>query len=220
MLWLPLAAALVLLFVPGLSHGLIRYVALAASIGSFVLSLVVIFSAKFTPALQWEENFNWLPSVGIRYHLGTDGLSTLFLLLTGFTSVIACVASWESIKTNIRPYFVTLLLLETGMYGVFMTFDLFMFYVFWELVLIPMALIIGVWGSANRVYAAIKFFLYTLAGSLLMLVAIVATYQRYLNLTGTPTLNVLDLANPPLQQLGMTFSQFYPLNFQYWVFAA
>jgi NADH-quinone oxidoreductase subunit M len=211
MLWLPLVAALVILFVPALRTGIIRYIALAASIGSFVLSLVVIFSAKFTPDLQWEENFNWLPSVGIRYHLGTDGLSTLFLLLTGFTSVIACVASWDSIKTNIRPYFVTLLLLETGMYGVFMTFDLFLFYVFWELVLIPMALIIGVWGSANRVYAAIKFFLFTLAGSLLMLVAIVALYTQYYTRTGIRTLDLQALTSIPGG---------WSHTFQLWTFAA
>src|SRR3712207_6110025 len=107
------------------------------------------------------------------------------------------------------------------MLGVFVSLDFFLFYIFWELSLIPMALIIGIWGSPNRVYAAIKFFLYTLAGSLLMLVAIVATYQRYYNLTGVRTLDVLQLANPPLRQLGLTaIDQFYTIPFQYYVFAA
>ena len=211
MLYIPLVAALVLLFVPGLRTPSIRAIALAASLASFALSLVAIFSAKQTATLQWEENYNWLPGVGIRYHLGTDGLSTLFLVLTGFTSVVACAASWNSIKTNIRPYFVTLLLLETGMYGVFMTFDLFLFYVFWELVLIPMALIIGVWGSANRVYAAIKFFLFTLAGSLLMLVGIVAMYTQYYNRTGIRTLDLQTLASIPGG---------WSNTFQLWTFAA
>jgi NADH-quinone oxidoreductase subunit M len=114
-----------------------------------------------------------------------------------------------------------MLLLETGMIGAFLSLDLFLFYVFFELSLIPMALIIGIWGSKNRVYAAIKFFLYTLAGSLLMLVAIVATYQRYYTLTGERTLDVQKLANPPLAALGMTaMDQFYTIPFQYWVFGA
>ncbi|HEY8309211.1 MAG TPA: proton-conducting transporter membrane subunit, partial [Gemmatimonadaceae bacterium] len=180
-LYLPAVVALILLFVPRLAPDAIKYAALFATLVTLVLSLVVIFSSRQTAGLQWEENHNWLPSVGIRYHLGTDGLSTIFLLLTTISSVIALVASWTSIRTNIRAYYVTFLILETGMLGVFMTFDLFLFYVFWELVLIPMALIIGVWGSANRVYAAIKFFLFTLAGSLLMLVAIVALYTEYFN---------------------------------------
>jgi NADH-quinone oxidoreductase subunit M len=211
MTYLPAAVALLLLFVPRLTPLTIRYIALAATLITFVLSLVVIFSAKQTASLRWEENHNWVPSVGIRYHLGTDGMSTIFVLLTTLSSVIALVASWTSIKTNIRAYFVTFLILETGMIGTFVSFDLFLFYVFWELVLIPMALIIGVWGSANRVYAAIKFFLFTLAGSLLMLVAIVAMYTEYFNRTGTRTLDLQTLAAIPGG---------WSHTFQLWAFAA
>jgi NADH-quinone oxidoreductase subunit M len=211
MTYLPAAVALLLLFVPRLTPSTIRYIALAATLITFVLSLVVIFSAKQTASLRWEENHNWVPSVGIRYHLGTDGMSTIFVLLTTLSSVIALVASWTSIKTNIRAYFVTFLILETGMIGTFVSFDLFLFYVFWELVLIPMALIIGVWGSANRVYAAIKFFLFTLAGSLLMLVAIVAMYTEYFNRTGTRTLDLQTLAAIPGG---------WSHTFQLWAFAA
>jgi len=210
-LYLPAVVALLLLFVPRLDQQTIRYAALFATLATFVLSLIVVFSSRQTPGLRWEENYNWLPSVGIRYHLGTDGLSTIFLLLTTLSSVIALVASWTSIRTNIRAYYVTFLILETGMLGVFMTFDLFLFYVFWELVLIPMALIIGVWGSANRVYAAIKFFLFTLAGSLLMLVAIVAMYTEYFNRTGTRTLDLNTLIAIPGG---------WSHTFQLWTFAA
>ncbi len=211
MLYIPAVVALLLLFIPRLSQAAIKYAALLATLASFVLSLIVVFSSDQNPGLKWEENANWLPSVGIRYHLGTDGLSTIFVLLTTITSVIALVASWHSIKTNIRAYYVTFLLLVTGMLGVFMTFDLFLFYVFWELVLIPMALIIGVWGSANRVYSAIKFFLFTLAGSLLMLVAIVALYTEYFNRTGTRTLDL-----PTLTAIPGGWSN----TFQLWAFAA
>ena len=211
MLYIPAVMALLLLFIPRLSPDAIRWGALLATLVSFALSLVVVFTSNQNAGLRWEENANWLPSVGIRYHLGTDGLSTVFVLLTTLTSIIALVASWHSIKANIRAYYVTYLLLVTGMLGVFMTFDLFLFYVFWELVLIPMALIIGVWGSANRVYSAIKFFLFTLAGSLLMLVAIVALYTEYFNRTGTRTLDLQTLTAIPGG---------WSNTFQLWTFAA
>ena len=107
--------------------------------------------------------------------------------------MIAIIWSWDTVNTRAREYYIAMLLLETGMLGVFMALDLFLFYIFWELMLIPMALLIGVWGSTNRVYAAIKFFLYTLVGSLLMLVGIVATYQAYYEQTGIRTLNILEL---------------------------
>lgn len=211
MIYLPTVVALLLLFVPRVSGETMRYAALGTSLVLLLLSLIVVFSAKSESGLQWEENFNWLPNIGIRYHVGTDGLSTLFILLTTLSSVIAIVASWTSIRTNIKAYYITFLLLETGMLGVFTTFDLVLFYVFWELVLIPMALIIGVWGSANRVYSAIKFFLFTLGGSLLMLVGIVALYTQYFKATGARTTDLLLMA----QQ-----SQNFPHAFQLWTFAS
>ena len=211
MLALPAVVALLLLFIPQLSTPTIKIVALVTTLVELALSLIVIFTAVQSADLRWEENYNWLPSVGIRYHVGTDGLSTIFVLLTTFSTVIALVASWNSIKTNIRAYYVTFLVLLTGMIGVFLTFDLFLFYVFWELMLIPMALIIGVWGSANRVYAAVKFFLFTLAGSLLMLVAIVAMYTQYFNRTGVRTLDLKVLTAIPGG---------WSNSFQLWTFAA
>lgn len=218
----PLVGALLIFAAPRMTAETARRVALATSLVTLALSLLLFTGDAFSTArMQFEENFNWLPGVGVRYHLGVDGLSILLIVLTTLLTTLSILVSWTAIQSRVREFFIALLLLETGILGVFVSLDLFIFYVFWELSLIPMALIIGVWGSGNRVYAAIKFFLYTLAGSLLMLVAIVATYQRYFQLTGERTLDLQRLANPPLQQLGMTaLSQFYPLNFQYWVFAA
>jgi len=210
-LFLPMVVAFALLFAPRVADTTAKYIALSTVLIEFALSLIVVFSARQESALQWEENYNWLPGIGVRYHLGTDGLSTVFLLLTTISSVIALVASWESIRTNIKAYYITYLLLVTGMIGVFTTFDLVLFYSFWELVLIPMALIIGVWGSANRVYSAMKFFLFTLAGSLLMLVGIVALYTQYFNVTGERTTDLLLLA-----QRTPEFSN----AFQLWTFAS
>ncbi|MER3438884.1 MAG: NADH-quinone oxidoreductase subunit M, partial [Chloroflexota bacterium] len=144
-------------------------------------------------SFQFEERVTWLNDLGVSYHMGVDGIAVLLIGLTTLLSVIAIIWSWDTVTTRTREYYIALLLLETGMLGVFMAVDLFLFYIFWEVMLIPMALLIGVWGSSNRVYAAVKFFLYTLAGSLLMLVGIVATYQKYFETTGVRTLNILEL---------------------------
>ena len=174
--------------------------ALITSLITFVVSLVLLTKGLPTEAIGggkfvrmlFEEQIEWLPEVGISYHLGVDGLSILFVLLTTLLTPISIIASWSSVNTRVREFHISMLLLETGMIGAFISLDLFLFYVFFELSLIPMALIIGIWGSNNRVYSAIKFFLYTLAGSLLMLVAIVATYQSYFNQTGERTLDVIE----------------------------
>ena len=220
--YLPIVGMLVIFAVPRMSADTARWLALFTSLVTFALSLLLFTGNAFsTAAMQFEENFQWLPEVGITYHLGVDGLGILLVVLTTLLTPLAIAISWTSVNTRVREFHIAILLLETGLIGAFISLDLFLFYVFFELSLIPMALIIGIWGSKNRVYAAIKFFLYTLAGSLLMLVAIVATYQRYFVLTGERTLDVQKLANPPLASLGMTsLSQFYTLPFQYWVFAA
>jgi len=208
--YLPLLGALIIFFWPGASASQTRQVALWSSIAAFVASLVMLVG--FDPdegGMQWTEHMTWLPDVGINYDMGVDGVSVFLIVLTTLLSVISILASFDPIERRVREYFIALLLLEVGMIGVFMALDLFLFYIFFELTLIPMALLIGVWGSANRVYAAIKFFLYTLAGSLLMLVGIVATYQSYFEQTGIRTLNILDL------QQGN-----YGHTFQLWVFGA
>ncbi|MDQ3444325.1 MAG: NADH-quinone oxidoreductase subunit M [Chloroflexota bacterium] len=211
--FLPALGAVGILFAPKASPSLPRQIALGAALISFVLSLVMLGAFDRNASFQFTERLEWLPDLGISYFLGVDGIAVLLIVLTTLLSAIAIVWSWDTVKVRQREYYIAMLLLETGMIGVFMALDLFVFYIFWELMLIPMALLIGVWGSSNRVYAAIKFFLYTLFGSLLMLVGIVATYQAYYNQTGERTLDILRL------QEGVALGA-YSSTFQFWVFAA
>jgi NADH-quinone oxidoreductase subunit M len=210
--YIPLVAALLIFVLPRLSDGATRWLALVATLATFVVSLVALLA--FDPraaGMQFEEQFARLEEIGVSYHLGADGISILLVVLTTLLSVLSVLASWSSINRRVREYFISLLLLETGMVGVFVSLDLFVFYIFWEVMLVPMALLIGIWGSANRVYAAIKFFLYTLAGSLLMLVGIIAMYQVYFDQTGRRSLDLEELT-PVIAQTGLTF--------QLWVFLA
>ena len=208
--YLPLVGVLLIFFWSGATPRATRNIALWTSIATFVASLAILIGFDLNkPGMQMAEHVNWLPSVGVNYDMGVDGVSLWLVLLTTLTSIVAVLWSTDTVTTRVREYYIALLLLEVGMVGVFLALDLFVFYIFFELTLIPMALLIGVWGSQNRVYAAVKFFLYTLAGSLLMLVAIVATYQAYFNATGVRTLNVLRLAEYD-----------YGQNFQLWAFAA
>ena len=213
--FMPLAGALVILFAARTSETFPRKVALVASLISFVLSLVMLFrfdrNAPFDAShvVPFQEKYDWAPGLGASYFVGVDGIAVVLIVLTTLISLIAVIWSWDTVRKRHREYFLSLLVLETGMIGVFVALDLFVFYIFWELMLIPMALLIGIWGSSNRVYAAVKFFLYTLFGSLLMLVGIIATYQAYFNQTGVRTLNVLQLSEGA-----------YGRTFQFWVFAA
>jgi NADH-quinone oxidoreductase subunit M len=203
---------LVLFFWATVTPDMTRRVAIAAALISFVLSLAMLLSFDVDESgMQFTEHVDWLSGVGVAYDFGVDGVSAVLVVMTTLLSLIGVVAS-SSIRHRRREYYIALLLLETGMIGVFFALDLFVFYIFWELMLVPMALLIGVWGSANRVYAAVKFFLYTLFGSLLMLVAIVAVYWENINQGNDPTLNILELADPQLVQ--------YSDNFQFWVFLA
>lgn len=155
------------------SDHLIKQIALITSVATFIVSLVVLFNYdRSVSGLQMVEQANWIPSWGIQYYMGVDGLSILMVLLTSFISMIAVLSSWSAIETQIRQYYIFMLLLEVGMMGVFLAQDLFLFYIFWEFTLVPMYFLIGIWGGSQRVYASIKFFLYTMAGSLLMLLAI------------------------------------------------
>ncbi len=152
---------------------LIKQIAVGTSIVTFGLSLAVL--AQYGTAqsgLQMINRADWIPSWGIQYLMGVDGLSILMILLTTFISMLAIASSWTAITNQVKQYYVFMLLLETGMLGVFLAQDLFLFYIFWEFTLIPMYFLIGIWGGSNRIYASIKFFLYTMAGSLLMLLAI------------------------------------------------
>jgi NADH-quinone oxidoreductase subunit M len=159
--------------------------------------------------MQFVERAPWIPSLGVTYFLGVDGISVLLILLTTFLSAISILSSFTAITDKIKTYYATLLVLETGMIGVFAALDLVLFYVFWEAVLIPMYLIIGVWGGPRRVYAAVKFILYTVAGSLLMLVAILYLYFSYHAAFGEYTFDLMRLYETPLGR-----------SAQLWLFAA
>ncbi len=174
--FLPLAAGILILFIPRRNEPLIKGVATAATLA--VLGLSVLTLLRFQPAqtgFQFEEKLSWIPQINVWYHLGVDGVSLALVFLTALLSFVAAVASF-SIGERLKEYFFLYLLLVTGMLGTFLALDLFLFYIFWEIVLVPMYFLIGIWGGPRREYAAIKFFLYTLAGSVFMLLAILACY--------------------------------------------
>src|SRR5580704_12688772 len=176
--FLPLLSVLALLFLRSDDHVWIRRIALAASVAEFVISLFLLRGFDVgDPHYQFEEMHNWIGQA-IHYHLGVDGISVFLVLLTTFLTPIAILCSWESIHTNVKGFFVSILIIETAMIGVFVSLDLFLFFVFWELTLIPMYFMIGMWGHDRRIYAAVKFILYTMLGSILMLVAILWVYTR------------------------------------------
>jgi NADH-quinone oxidoreductase subunit M len=163
-----------------------RWGALLTAAVAFVLSLVLALSFDNGQAgFQFVQTVDWIGFFGIQYQVGVDGISLVLVLLTTLLTMISIVASFGPIKTRVREYMVSFLVLEVGMLGVFLSLDLFLFYVFWEVVLVPMYLIIGIWGGANRIYATIKFVIYTLVGSLLMLIAILAIAWSYFVATGT-----------------------------------
>jgi len=191
--YIPVIGALLIFLVPNTTRESARQIAVGAAAISFALSIYMLFAFDHNDKFQFDEHKTWLKGLGASYHLGVDGLAVLLIALTTLLSLVSILWSWNTISVRAREYYVAILLLETGMLGVFMALDLFVFYIFWEIMLIPMALLIGVWGSANRVYAAIKFFIYTLVGSLLMLIGIVATYQAYADKTGVRTLDILKL---------------------------
>jgi len=169
----PLVGAVLLALLPREPLAGVRRAALVFSLVPFALSLWML--ARFRPGeaeFQLVERVAWIPAWGIEYHLGVDGVSLFLVLLTAFLTPIVVLASWGDIHRRVKEFFALLLVLETGMLGTFLALDLFLFYVFWEVMLVPMAFLIGVWGGPQRVYAAIKFVLYTMAGSLLMLVGI------------------------------------------------
>ena len=208
-IFLPLLGALGIAFLPSARPSLIRIAALGVSLVTFALSLTMLLGIRAQGGeFAFSEQLSWIPSFGITYHLGVDGLSGALVVLTTLLSWICILASFGPIQTRVKEYFISFLVLETGMLGVFLSLDLFLFYIFWEIVLVPMYLIIGIWGGADRIYATIKFVLYTLVGSLLMLVAILATAFSHQAVTGSwaGAFDLLALrgtiADPTLQILG------------------
>ena len=181
LVFLPVLGALYVLFVPKEQETRIRYAGLATALLTFVVSLGVLagFDSQ-TADFQFVERYTWIEDFGIQYYVGVDGISLFLVLLTSFLTPLVLLASWGDVRHRVKEYQFFFLLLETGMLGTFVAVDLFLFYVFWEVMLIPMYFLIGIWGGPRRIYAALKFLLYTMVGSLLMLVAIL--YVAYLHL--------------------------------------
>jgi NADH-quinone oxidoreductase subunit M len=203
----PLLGALAILFMNSEMKNAMRWTALVTSLITFGISIWVLtmFDAS-NPALQLVARYDWITVAGwnIQYHLGVDGLSILLVLLTAFLTPISILSTWTAVEERVKDFMVFFLLLEVGMTGVFLAQDLFLFYIFWEFTLVPMYFLIGIWGGPRRIYAAIKFFLYTMAGSILMLLAIL-----WLGIQGQ-TFSVPDL----IAKDGI------PANIQWWLFLA
>ena len=191
LIFFPLGGALLLVFMPREAERLIRAWAATVAVAEFAFSLPLWW--RLVPqAAGWQfaEKRNWLPSLGATYHLGVDGISALLVLLTTVLTAVAVIGAFRAVENRSREFYALLLALESGMLGTFLSLDLLLFYVFWEAMLIPMYLLIGVWGGPRRVYAAIKFFLFTMAGSVLMLVAILWLYFHHRAVTGVATFDL------------------------------
>jgi len=209
-LFTPLAGALILLLINKKNENAIRWVANIVTLIGFVISVPLWYRYQPSGAdFQLVERAPWIPSIGAEYFLGVDGLSTLLILLTTLMGFIAVLSSWTAITERVKEYYIFLLVLQTGMLGAFMSLDFLLFFLFWEVMLVPMYFLIGIWGSANRLYSAIKFFLYTLVGSVVMLLGILALYFYNHSLTGVYTFDVTAF-----HKLSV------PFNMQWWIFLA
>ena len=193
----PLAGAVLLLLVgnaDGRRNGLVRWLALAFSLAAFAVTLGLwIWFDPASADFQFVERVPWIPAFGIDYYLGIDGISLLLVVLTGFLTPIALLSSWVGVDHKVKEFAVFILALEAAMIGVFISLDLFLFYVFWDAMLIPMYFLIGIWGYDQRIYAAVKFMLYTMAGSVLMLIAILGLAYLHSEATGSYTFDLLKL---------------------------
>jgi NADH-quinone oxidoreductase subunit M len=194
-LFTPLVGAIVLLFVPKENKDAIRWIANIFALGGLLISLPLIpmfWEKRFESGFKFVEGAsnNWIPTIGAGYFLGIDGISFLLIMLTTLLGWISILSSWTAIENRVKEYYVWFLVLQTGMLGVFMALDFFLFFVFWEAMLVPMYLLIGIWGGPRKLYAAIKFFLYTLAGSVLMLLGILFLYYHHHAATGVYTFSI------------------------------
>ncbi len=207
----PLFGALILIFLNKEKQEIIRRVTLGITLLEFALSLPLFFQFGLdTAGMQFTERAPWIPEYGMEYYLGIDGISLFLVLLTTFLTLISVIASWKDIQEKVKEFMICLLFLETGMVGVFVSLDLFLFYIFWEIMLIPLYLLIGIWGNPQRrIYAAVKFFIYTMVGSVLMLVAILVLYFHNGDVTGTYTFDLLKL-----------YKLQVPIHLQFWLFLA
>ncbi len=206
----PLVGAFLILFLRRENKAAIRWLANITAFVGFLVSLPLVFRYQADVGdFQFQEKFDWIPSIGAKYFLGIDGISLLLIMLTTVLGFLAILSSWSYIQERVKEYYVLFLLLQTGMLGVFMSLDFVLFYVFWEVMLVPMYFIIGVWGHERKLYAAIKFFLYTLVGSVLILLGILALYFNYHQKTGIYTFDYTELIKVSL-----------PVTWEMWVFWA
>src|SRR5437016_2040812 len=197
-LFTPLAGALLLIFVPKEQKDAIRWIGNIFALAGLLVSIPLVrwfWAVKDQPGFKFVEGApsNWIPSIGAGYYIGIDGISFLLIMLTTLLGWISILSSWTGIEIRVKEYYVWFLVLQTGMLGVFMALDFFLFFVFWEAMLVPMYLLIGIWGGPRKLYAAIKFFLYTLFGSVLMLLGILFLYFHHHTVTGIFTFNIPEL---------------------------
>lgn len=213
---LPILFALMIALWP--AKGSIRHLALGLSLIEMVLSFYMLYLFdSSTPALQMVENYKWIDRFGINYFLGVDGISILLVLLTTVLTPIIILASWKSIEEKVRGFHSAMFLLQTAMIGTFLSIDAVFFYVFWELSLVPMYFIVGIWGGQRRIYATIKFFIYTMLGSVLMLLAIIYMMQLTQEVNGRMSASLLDFYN--LKTLFVAGEFFNPQTLLFFAFA-
>ncbi len=212
LLFTPVAGAIILLFFNKNKENAVRWFGLIVSTIAFIISLVIYFNFDASkPGFQFIHQFIWIEKLSISYKVGIDGLAMLMLLLTTFLTPLTLLSSWSGINKRVKEFTFFMLMLEAGMLGVFISIDLFLFYIFWEAMLIPMYFIIGIWGGERRIYASVKFFLYTMFGSLLMLIAII-----WLAVYASSSLGHFSTDLSELYAVGPTIKQ----NIQNWMFAA
>ena len=210
-IFLPLAGAALLALMDRENGELLRGAALAVTVLDFFISLPLYFQFQSTHEMQFVEKRLWIEAFGANYYVGIDGISLFMVLLTTLTCAVCAAAIWTAVDKHLKEFLISMLILETGMIGVFCALDFFLFYVFWEVMLIPMYFLIGVWGGPRRVYAAVKFFLYTMFGSVLMLMAIIWLYYHHGQATGEYTLDILKyhwVALEPTAQLWLFMAFF------------
>ena len=206
----PLLGVMILAVIPAKKKEVIRFAAFGITALNFIASLSLLFGFdSATYHMQFVEKISWIPDIGVSYFLGIDGLSLLLLLLTTFIAMISVLCSWSAVDDRVKGYMACMLIMESGMIGVFVSLDMVLFFLFWEIGLVPMYFLIGIWGGERKLYATIKFFLYTVFGSIFMLVGIMALYYAHGNITGEYTFDLLRL-----------YEVVYPYNLQWWVFLA
>jgi NADH-quinone oxidoreductase subunit M len=208
-LFTPLVGLLVLLFLPSSNARAMKLWANIVAFAGFLVSLPLVFNFDSTKDYQFEEKAQWIPTIGATYHIGIDGLGLLLVMLTTVVGFLAILSSWNAIEHRLKEYYAFFLLLQTGMLGVFMALDFLLFFVFWETVLVPMYFIIAIWGGPRRSYASMKFMIYTLIGSVLMFLGILALYFQHASQFQTVSFEITDLMRTQI-----------PEHMQWWVFWA